>query len=877
MTSREAMERLRAGNPVPVLPEPGSPEQVRRLIEAEEIPLAMPAATRRPATAPGPADGSAGLRRGSRLSAVAVLLVLLLLAAAATAAVLLIAQGAPLPPPHAQDLRSSGIPLPGSARLAGLDAPDPDGNEPPWDLRLSRTASGETCTAVGQVVGGQFGIVGLDHKFREAPLGSVDSCGIDSPYDPAIVGARTFIGTSAARARTVVSGVAGAGTRSVTVYAAGSSRRLALGPDGSFITVYSGEAETVQPLVMIVDAAGRNRSIALFRGVEGEVPDPAGGSGWAASAEPDLEPRAGIAEDCVQATRQPSQSEPSHVTLSLTPEICGYLKSSPLFVQIRRFVPGEDAAPYPWGDNPSRTIVYGIATPRVERLSLSGAGATRGVPIDRRGGSFLAVLDGHVDPRSLALTAMLSNGTSIRVSHPSVLYASQGNRRLAPASVPAYRQPEPVQATLPPPFQLPISSTVTETLRARDPAGEPEWVLRSWQGRPNPHVRGVGSGRFYCEALGVVWHGRLVEPSATPSANSPALSGERCNSAAELERERYALSLEAFLDDPYAYAPAPARAVLSGMLPPGARDPVLLGIGAPQPLTLDANHAFLLVLPGSDWNATPRITYLLDGRRIGRWDTRRGHVYQPGTRPQTPQVRAPDPGGAAPWGFYATRGCSTAIGRVVDGKLASIDPVNGVLKPGAEATGDSSSCITRQAEPDGFRPPGWWRTHPVELDTVQLGEGRGVLQPEPALPAEPEVERRTLPGRTAITGIAEPDVVSVTLTTPSGVQTLRPEGPLHAILAVYAGYFVRGSLTAAVRLSSGRVLTETLPSLTASAAPQMSLASQLSAMIRQLHRLSERASRRPAPTALGFFRSRIAQIERRLSYERAHPGALPAT
>src|SRR6202034_1308571 len=75
----------------------------------------------------GDAGGSRGLvrRPARRLSVLAVCGLLLVLAAAAAAAVLLIQQGSPLPAPHAQDLRASGIPLPASARLAGLDAPDP--------------------------------------------------------------------------------------------------------------------------------------------------------------------------------------------------------------------------------------------------------------------------------------------------------------------------------------------------------------------------------------------------------------------------------------------------------------------------------------------------------------------------------------------------------------------------------------------------------------------------------------------------------------------------------------------------------------------------------------------------------------------------------
>ena len=42
--------------------------------------------------------------------------------------------------------------------------------------------------------------------------------------------------------------------------------------------------------------------------------------------------------------------------------------------------------------------------------ALAGAGAVQTVPINRRGGAFAAILDGHVDPRALILTAKLADG-----------------------------------------------------------------------------------------------------------------------------------------------------------------------------------------------------------------------------------------------------------------------------------------------------------------------------------------------------------------------------------------------------------------------------------------------------------------------------------
>src|SRR5271154_1952737 len=232
---------------------------------------------------------SGGLRLAPRrLSAVLVVVLALVFAAAATAAVLLIQQGAPLPAPHAQDLQSSGVPLPGSAHLAGLDAPDPEPAAPPWDIRLSRTRAGETCAAVGQVLNGQFGIVGLDHVFRALPLGGVDACGVSSPDGPILAGARVFVGSNVQEARTVVNGVAGDGARSVTAYGPGGARALQLGPHGSFITVYRGYVEEVRPRVVVVTRDGHSHTIAFAQSSAFEVADPDGVSPWEISGEADL-------------------------------------------------------------------------------------------------------------------------------------------------------------------------------------------------------------------------------------------------------------------------------------------------------------------------------------------------------------------------------------------------------------------------------------------------------------------------------------------------------------------------------------------------------------------------------------------------------------
>jgi hypothetical protein len=835
---------------------------------------------------------AAGLPAGSprrklphRRVALLVAAAALLAAAVATAAVLLIRQGPPLPAPHAQDLRASGIPLAGSARLAGLDAPDPDGASAPWDLRLSRTSDGEICTAVGQVVNGQFGIVGLDDVFRPLPLGGVDACSAVSAGLPVLAGARAFLGRTAQEARTVVSGVAGIDARSVVAYGGGPPRTLRLGPEGSFLTVYAGSPETVRPAVVVTFTDGHTQTVSFERSSPYEVADPDGGAPWLVSSEPDLQRGASPDEDCAQAVQEATQEQPGLGMRPLTPGVCAHLAGQPLFVLMRRFVPGAgEGSGYPWGNAPARTLVYGVAGPSVSTLTLSGAGSPRTVAIDRHGGAFLAVLDGHVDPRSLTLTARLTGGTSREYRRSTPLLDANSNRPVPETAVPSYREPAPSRRQQLPPFELPIEWTARESLRARDPTDGRTWVLRSWQGQPNPQVSGAqpDQGRYVCVALGILDHGRLVAPSSDPSVRSPSVLTEegRCDQAAETRRMRYMLQMESFVADPYAYAPVPGRVVLSGFLPGGARHATLLGAGRPRPLTLDANGAFLLVLPGRYWVSSPHISYTLHGRRVGGGEAAR---FPLGSSPRAPAVRAPDPAGAAPWGFAASRDCHTALGRVVQGQLASLDVQSGVLKTGGSMTGWSASCITHEGA--GIAYPR--RASPVEFD-VQQSETYLPVRGAPAL-TQPEIEQRSLPGRTLITGVALPAVAAVTISTPTDVRTLRPTGPLHELLAVYEGFFTRGRITAKVTLRDGRTLTETLhapgagapePPSGPTAADRLAASRrQIAAVLATLARYRARHETKRADATVGFLklmRSYMQVAEGRLRYERTHPGVLPS-
>ena len=86
------------------------------------------------------------------------LLTLFGLAAAAAAASLIVGRGDPIPAARAGDVPLELRPVAGSARLNGLRVPDPDGG-PAWDVRTSRSRTGAICATVGQVLGGELGLL----------------------------------------------------------------------------------------------------------------------------------------------------------------------------------------------------------------------------------------------------------------------------------------------------------------------------------------------------------------------------------------------------------------------------------------------------------------------------------------------------------------------------------------------------------------------------------------------------------------------------------------------------------------------------------------------------------------------------------------------
>ena len=348
-------------------------------------------------------------------------------------------------------------------------------------------------------------------------------------------------------------------------------------------------------------------------------------------------------------------------------------------------------------------------------------------------------------------------------------------------------------------------------------------------------------------------------------------------------------SVLAYAQNPSAYDPRPARIVVAGVIQPPATDPVLLGAGVPRDLTPDANHAYLLVLAGSYWNAPLRVRVRLPG---GRTLTSGSLITSPILRPQ---VRAPDPDGSAPWGYTRTSLCPSAwsiaeIGRVIDDRIAAVVPHTGQISLGPEQSSTGSPCASHNARlqqrfersEDGG---------PLRIETRHSEAQAGAL-------TQAQVDRRTLPGDTVIAGSAPADVESVTLSTPADVRTVEPVGPDHVFLVVYDGIFYRGTFTATARLDDGRTVTQRIPGASENPEDQehharplalqlrsdeATLVSMRSQVAKIEHAGPSARSRLREGVPLSQLLQGLHQIQldvagelARIDYEREHPGVLPS-
>ena len=339
-----------------------------------------------------------------RSLALAAALVLLLGGATAGAA-LLVLRGSVIQAPSASDVPVEQRPVLSTEWLSTLRAPDPAVGQPPWSLRLARSQTGLWCSTVGQVLGGRFGLVGTDGRFRLLAPGVTDSCGAIGTGGDALLGARVFDAPRRADVRTVISGIAGPRLRGVRVATIAGRRSVPVGAGGTFVVALRGYPEDLDAAVSLMFPGHVERH--FFGIAPGIVRDPLGAGAWRAQA--------GITDGdrrtCVTFAPVRSRAQ----TEGVSPPACGLLDTHGqrgYFFAIRRLTRATaptHAGSLGWGTAAPRTAVWGLLGADVLAVEIHGPG----LDIDPKippGRTLLAVMPARVDPGSLTVQITFTDG-----------------------------------------------------------------------------------------------------------------------------------------------------------------------------------------------------------------------------------------------------------------------------------------------------------------------------------------------------------------------------------------------------------------------------------------------------------------------------------
>ncbi len=328
----------------------------------------------------------------------------LAVSASAAAGTLYVLRGEVIPAPDERVAGPAQTPVSGTSNVLPLRAPDPVRGEPAWALRVSRSKTGLVCTTVGQDVDGDFGIVGLDNRFRPLAEGAVDACGAGSAT---LVGARVFDARKRENVRSVVYGVAGPALRAASVETADGTRRLDVGEGGTFLAAYTNYPEQIGLSVQLEFDGGRREAHPLGTSRFLSV-----GAGAAWRTFPFRE--AGSTERCVSFS-----SARFGADAVSSPAACGTQaetrKPAGYFFDIARV----DSSYPGWRGAQPVTAVWGRVEPGVERVDVVSPDGTDRVKLVR--GSFVVVLPESVKPGAVRVRLTFDNGQQRTVAGPANL------------------------------------------------------------------------------------------------------------------------------------------------------------------------------------------------------------------------------------------------------------------------------------------------------------------------------------------------------------------------------------------------------------------------------------------------------------------------
>ncbi len=375
-----------------------------------------------------------------RFGALSTVLVLGLVGTAAAAATLTLLRGSPIPGPRAADLQPSMTVRPDTARVLDLRAADPTGQGLPFALRTAASASGLTCATVGQVDGGDFGLVGNDGRFRELPETIVDGCGELRPDDAAVAGARVIQADRYEDVRTVVYGIGGSELRSADLIVRGKRRALQV-EDGAFVTVVAGYPEDSALSLRLQFAGGRRASYPLGQ-ADTTVLDPTGpalslfpmgigGLGGNFSCV-DLRPARATGTQSRPATPPACTPSPRRSRTVNGMRTVTIRAGAPWYFDVRTFQPG-DRAPKPrdgliiqawrWHLPEARTVVWGSVRPQLVTRVLIKSGGVEVARVRRNSpsGAFGVVLPATIAAKDVDVVLVLRKGGTRTIHGPANL------------------------------------------------------------------------------------------------------------------------------------------------------------------------------------------------------------------------------------------------------------------------------------------------------------------------------------------------------------------------------------------------------------------------------------------------------------------------
>ncbi|MBB4661913.1 hypothetical protein [Conexibacter arvalis] len=444
--------------------------------------------------------------------------------------------------------------------------------------------------------------------------------------------------------------------------------------------------------------------------------------------------------------------------------------------------------------------------------------------------SFVAALAGLLVAIALAL-AIPSTRDAAAVA------AGQGDplAPIPPRSVAAADPADPVVAPAlrePPELDLvvlrPVAPPRVEATAA-DPLGGPRWAVRTFTAdrfSRRPNGRGlyrIGKPTL-CAQLGRVLGGRFGWVDAANRWRPVAFSFIAAPIACMRRGQDPRVELTTRISDPAAGSARPLNTVVWGMAGEPARAVATIG-GRRLQAAETAHGVVLAVSPASERHPEGEIELRYrDGRRklvgvspfaeavrhyrrsTGRDDGGARLLADP-SDPFAVDYRMPDPDGGLPWGIAVARRrdggwCRVGMGRIVGGRVGVVDLRLGTF-------GDT------WPEADCIRYP-----HPLPVPTerrplrVMYGAGWGGGPAEPveermsASEDPARVARRTLEGRTVVSGVAHPDVVSVTIATPRDVRTITPSRRARLFAVIYDGDFPTGEIAVSARMRDGSVHRE---------------------------------------------------------------------